>query len=793
MSLHRAPLLLWGAVLGSFVLGTFCASPSHSLSYSYLQLSEPTQGQNQFLIRGYLDDQPIIRFDSHTWKMEPLVPWMEEVEKEMFLVPEWVFRDDLDKLSKRDQHAGGLHTWQVNLGCELKEDGSKRGFLHYGYDGMDFISFDQETHRWVTAQPLAEKVKKKWEEDPGWFHGNKVFLEETCIECLQRHLSYQKEVLQRIEPPVGKVTRKVVDGSLEVLICQAFGFYPKEIRSTWTRDGEVCQYETLHKNMAPNSDGTYYVLLSIEIHPKERDHFRCYLEHEGLREPLVLALKEETANIWWISLGIVIAMILILFLICLWWRFRKNISQQVKSDYIFPEMAAFPLVYGTESEIQSQRIIQPQVTVENALKAPVSKLSTQNQKHQRLTRCQSSPGELGVSLQTPAEAGATEFGVRMIRQPMDSPGSLFQCPEVSEAFKPSGETWEDQPHSYLGGFLSSVGLWWQFLKNTLQPVKSGYIISEMAAFPLVYGTEDEIQSQTILQPQVTVEHEASCGSWGPQNALKAPVSKLSMQKQKHQRLTRCQSSPGELGVSLQTPAEAGATESGVRMISQPMDSPGSLFQCLEGSEGFQSWWSGSELSEDGHKHGSYQNACDGEDFISLDRRSCTWARDEIHTLVTKRRREVEPFVAKSRNNILEKEWMKPPQKFMMYGKDCLLKKDRPVAEITPRIQCNHKDCQGHGFCSKEDFATKRKYWEDVLQTQTGFRMPGCIEGDGPVAEGTPSIQCNHKDCQDYGFCLEGWKLSMKELNTRTELMMPDFKEGVSSQDSERPPVGPSAE
>ncbi|XP_032065610.1 uncharacterized protein LOC116503352 isoform X2 [Thamnophis elegans] len=652
MSLHRAPLLLWGAVLGSFVLGTFCASPSHSLSYSYLQLSEPTQGQNQFLIRGYLDDQPIIRFDSHTWKMEPLVPWMEEVEKEMFLVPEWVFRDDLDKLSKRDQHAGGLHTWQVNLGCELKEDGSKRGFLHYGYDGMDFISFDQETHRWVTAQPLAEKVKKKWEEDPGWFHGNKVFLEETCIECLQRHLSYQKEVLQRIEPPVGKVTRKVVDGSLEVLICQAFGFYPKEIRSTWTRDGEVCQYETLHKNMAPNSDGTYYVLLSIEIHPKERDHFRCYLEHEGLREPLVLALKEETANIWWISLGIVIAMILILFLICLWWRFRKNISQQVKSDYIFPEMAAFPLVYGTESEIQSQRIIQP---------------------------------------------------------------------------------------------------------------------------------------------QVTVEHEASCGSWGPQNALKAPVSKLSMQKQKHQRLTRCQSSPGELGVSLQTPAEAGATESGVRMISQPMDSPGSLFQCLEGSEGFQSWWSGSELSEDGHKHGSYQNACDGEDFISLDRRSCTWARDEIHTLVTKRRREVEPFVAKSRNNILEKEWMKPPQKFMMYGKDCLLKKDRPVAEITPRIQCNHKDCQGHGFCSKEDFATKRKYWEDVLQTQTGFRMPGCIEGDGPVAEGTPSIQCNHKDCQDYGFCLEGWKLSMKELNTRTELMMPDFKEGVSSQDSERPPVGPSAE
>ncbi|XP_032064335.1 class I histocompatibility antigen, Gogo-A*0201 alpha chain-like [Thamnophis elegans] len=122
MLLHRVPLLLWGAVLGSFVLGTFCASPSHSLSYSYLQLSEPTQGQNQFFIRGYLDDQPIIRFDSLTRKMEPLVPWVEEVEKERFLPPEWVFRDDLDKLSKLDHHAEGEQSQGHQCLLKRKED-----------------------------------------------------------------------------------------------------------------------------------------------------------------------------------------------------------------------------------------------------------------------------------------------------------------------------------------------------------------------------------------------------------------------------------------------------------------------------------------------------------------------------------------------------------------------------------------------------------------------------------------------------------------------------------------------
>uniref|UniRef100_A0A8C6VA87 Ig-like domain-containing protein n=1 Tax=Naja naja TaxID=35670 RepID=A0A8C6VA87_NAJNA len=187
----------------------------------------------------------------------------------------------------------GLHTWQAILGCELKEDRSKGGYFHYGYDGMDFISFDKETFRWVAAQPQAQKVKEKWEDHPGWFQENKHFLEETCPVLLKRYLSFGKEALQRTEPPVGKVNSTVVDDSLEVLTCQAFGFYPKEIQATWMRDKEVCEYETLHRNVAPNSDGTYYVQLSIEIDPNEKDHYWCHVMHDGLQEPLVLAWKEE--------------------------------------------------------------------------------------------------------------------------------------------------------------------------------------------------------------------------------------------------------------------------------------------------------------------------------------------------------------------------------------------------------------------------------------------------------------------------------------------------------------------
>ncbi|XP_058027378.1 major histocompatibility complex class I-related gene protein-like isoform X2 [Ahaetulla prasina] len=261
----------------------------------------------------------------------------------------------------------GLHTWQAVLGCELGEDGSKGGFLHYGYDGMDFISFDKETLRWVAAQPQAEKVKEMWEDDTRRSQRNIIYLEETCIQMMQKYLPYQKESLKKTEPPVGKVNCKVVDDSLEVLICQAFGFYPKEILATWTRDEEVCEYETLHRNVVPNSDGTYYVWLSIEIDPKERDRFQCHLEHEGLQEPLVLALKEETARPRWSLFGIVAVMILglwILFLRCWWKRLRKNLYQEVTSLHL-PQIHLSPSMDGTEDEMKSQTLPQPKTTSEH--------------------------------------------------------------------------------------------------------------------------------------------------------------------------------------------------------------------------------------------------------------------------------------------------------------------------------------------------------------------------------------------------------------------------------------------
>ncbi|KAG8148226.1 putative MHC class I antigen protein [Naja naja] len=181
------------------------------------------------------------------------------------------------------------------FGCELRRDGSKGGFIQDGYNGRTFLTFDKETLTWVAPIPKAQITKRRWDADTVSNQRKKAYLEEICIEWLERYLSYGKETLLRTEPPVVTMSSKSeVEDGMEAHVCRLDGFYPSEIDASWTRDGEVWVEETFHGFLAPNTDGTYHYWLSIWINPKERGRYRCHVEHDGLQEPLDLALEEPT-------------------------------------------------------------------------------------------------------------------------------------------------------------------------------------------------------------------------------------------------------------------------------------------------------------------------------------------------------------------------------------------------------------------------------------------------------------------------------------------------------------------
>ncbi|XP_063152378.1 major histocompatibility complex class I-related gene protein-like isoform X2 [Candoia aspera] len=303
MALRPAPPLLLGLVAVALLESGF-GSSSHSLKYFYTAMSDPSQGLPHFVSPGYVDGQVFVYYDSSSRRERPRVSWMEQAGKEdpqywdretqIFRGWEEVSRVDLATLRRRYNQSEGLHTWQLMVGCELRADGSKAGFWQYGYDGRTFITFDKEILTWVATDPQAQVTQRKWDADRGFNQGDKAYLEEICPEWLGKYLSYGRETLLRTETPVVTVSsRTEAEEGMETHVCRVDGFYPKEIDASWRRDGEVWLQDTLRGSVAPNADGTFHYWLSVRIDPKERGRYRCHVEHDGLQEPVDVAVKGE--------------------------------------------------------------------------------------------------------------------------------------------------------------------------------------------------------------------------------------------------------------------------------------------------------------------------------------------------------------------------------------------------------------------------------------------------------------------------------------------------------------------
>uniref|UniRef100_A0A670ZNK8 Ig-like domain-containing protein n=1 Tax=Pseudonaja textilis TaxID=8673 RepID=A0A670ZNK8_PSETE len=250
------------------------------LPFTSFTISEPSQGLPHFVMLVDVDDHVLLHYDRETGKMQPRVSWIEKMSLSV---------SSEDTSNHNPSFLSDLHVVQVILSCDLQGDGSKRGFVQVAYNGESMT-------------PPSTMDKSEMEE---------------CIALLEKFLSYGNETLLRtgeyldpgwtfllsdlfwapglqLDPPVVTVTRRVeAEDEKETHICRVHGFYPRVVNASWTRDGEVWLQDTLHGSVAPNADATYHYWLSIQIDPKERGRYKCHVEHDGLQEPLDVALKDE--------------------------------------------------------------------------------------------------------------------------------------------------------------------------------------------------------------------------------------------------------------------------------------------------------------------------------------------------------------------------------------------------------------------------------------------------------------------------------------------------------------------
>ncbi|XP_004477787.2 saoe class I histocompatibility antigen, A alpha chain-like isoform X2 [Dasypus novemcinctus] len=330
-----APGTLLLLLSGALAL-TQARAGSHSLRYFKTAVSRPERGDTHYIEVGYVDDTPIVRFDSDAAspRLEPLAPWVEQERPEY-----WEERTPQSKASalqlraelsnlrgSYNQRDAGSHTYQILSGCDMGPDGRLlRGYEQHAYDGAELIGLTEDTASQIT--------RRKWEE-VGIAEKDRLYLEVECLEDLKRYLESGKETLLRSDPPKTHVTHHPIPDRGVTLRCWALGFYPAEIMLTWQRDGEDQTQDMESVETRPAGDGTFQKWAAVVVPSGEEERYTCHVLHEGLPEPLTLRW-EPPSQLPILIMGIVAALVILgvsVVVGVLIWRRKSSASDSAQGS-----------------------------------------------------------------------------------------------------------------------------------------------------------------------------------------------------------------------------------------------------------------------------------------------------------------------------------------------------------------------------------------------------------------------------------------------------------------------------
>ncbi|KAI4897931.1 hypothetical protein NFI96_009256 [Prochilodus magdalenae] len=275
---------------------------SHFLDY-FLTGVTPGTSWPEFIAVAHLDGLQGGYYDSNNRTLVFRKEWIKgikddehwnQVTQYMYHFQD-TFKDSIATAMRLSNQTGGIHTWQWTFGCKLSDGRTKTGYSWYGYDGEDWLSLDLTTSTWTAANDKAVSIKQQWESTLKATK-QKVFLEKTCFEWLQKYVDHGREILERTVPPESSLFQK---NSSSQMVCHATGFYPKAMNITWQKNGEDLDEGVDLRETLPNQDGTFQRRSILTVSPEELkgNHYNCVVHHSSLEKEKVLHVVKHRAGV----------------------------------------------------------------------------------------------------------------------------------------------------------------------------------------------------------------------------------------------------------------------------------------------------------------------------------------------------------------------------------------------------------------------------------------------------------------------------------------------------------------
>ncbi|XP_065102351.2 zinc-alpha-2-glycoprotein-like [Paramisgurnus dabryanus] len=408
-----------------FLTVLFCTvwSEKYSLYYTYTALSRPVnvEGIYEFTAVGFLNDRAIDYYNSKDQVKIPKQPWMKKKMPPDYWEAgtlsrkkkqQW-FNDNIQTLIGRTrQNNTDVHVLQWRCGCEIEknsvsEEHFVKGIWEIGYDGEDFISFNNKESMWVYSVNAALSTLMQWNNISNLNLKVVQYLEGDCVESLNKFRNYEKEEFRKLfTPKIHVFAKKSLSGRLN-MTCLATGFYPKDVMlSIRKNEKSLPEYELESTGVRPNHDGSYQLRKSASIREEDVADYDCYMTHRTLEYPKIIKLSDgpeycgpiSVRKLMVVVVGICFCIgVIIIFLLCILKKDRTILTRGQATT--------------TQQNVQMDQM--------------------------KGTCCEEETVLLGTKDKTAAEEQAVESDSDLKNQP-DLPKSIFQSETWSDGQNDSG-------------------------------------------------------------------------------------------------------------------------------------------------------------------------------------------------------------------------------------------------------------------------------------------------------------------------------------------------------------------
>ncbi|KAK2899261.1 H-2 class II histocompatibility antigen, E-S beta chain-like [Channa argus] len=155
----------------------------------------------------------------------------------------------------------------------------------YYFNKIEEVRFDSRVGEYV-GYGNGVKDAEAWNKDTGNLAAMRAQRETVCQHNIG--IDYQAVLSKSVKPTVRVYSTTPSAGKHPaMLVCSIYDFFPKQIKVSWTRDGQEVTSGVTSTDELADGDWYYQVHSHLEFTPRSGEKISCVVEHASLKQPLV--------------------------------------------------------------------------------------------------------------------------------------------------------------------------------------------------------------------------------------------------------------------------------------------------------------------------------------------------------------------------------------------------------------------------------------------------------------------------------------------------------------------------